>query len=88
MKTSRVTVLMLLVALAFVCFVSAPVFSGEHPWDADDTGTDGANSDTLTVVALVDSATTDSAGPGTPGTGLGDLLNQIAAMINSVSLLH
>lgn len=88
MKTSRVTALLLLVALAFVCFVSVPVFSGEHPWDADDSGTDGTGSDTLLVITSTDTAATNALPPGTTGEGLGDLLAQIAALMTGVSLLH
>lgn len=88
MKTSRVTALLLLVALALVCFVSAPVFSGEHPWDADDSGTDGSNSDTLHVITATDTAATSAIAPATPGGGVGGLITQAVALINSVSLLH
>jgi hypothetical protein len=88
MRTSRVSALLLLIALAFVCFVSAPVLSGEHPWDADDTGTDGADSDTLLVVTSTDTATTNSMAPGSSGDDIGGLIGQLLSLMTSVSLLH
>jgi hypothetical protein len=38
----RLTVVLLLLVAVTVCFVTAPVLSGEHPWDSDRTGGDGA----------------------------------------------
>ncbi len=35
MNGRRLATVMLLLVLLAICFVSAPVFSGEHPWDAD-----------------------------------------------------
>ena len=88
MKTSRVSALLLLVALALVCFVSAPVLSGEHPWDADNVGTDGVNPDTLLVTPETDTSSTNAIVPSDQTGGLGDVIGQLAALISSVSLLH
>ena len=38
MKGRCVTVVLMLLALAVACMVSAPVISAEHPWDADGGG--------------------------------------------------
>lgn len=88
MKTSRVTALLLLVALAFLCFVSAPVLSGEHPWDADNTGSDGSNSDTLLVITDTDTASTNAVAPGSSDSGIGALVEQVMAVMTSMSLLY
>ena len=88
MKTSRVSALLLLVALALVCFVSAPVLSGEHPWDADNVGTDGADLDSLLITPETDTASTNAIAPGDQGNGIGDILGQLAALLSGVSLLH
>jgi hypothetical protein len=77
--------LMLLLALAFACFISAPVMSGEHPWDADDSGTDGNPEDTLIVITEIDTAGTDSANDG--GSGSIDWSTQLAVWINGVAQL-
>ncbi|MFZ5980419.1 MAG: hypothetical protein ACOYVF_07275 [Candidatus Zixiibacteriota bacterium] len=42
MRAIKLSAILLILALALICFVAVPVFSGEtdgHPWDADDTGT-------------------------------------------------
>jgi len=39
MKGKCITVVLMLLALAVACMVSAPVISAEHPWDADGDGT-------------------------------------------------
>jgi hypothetical protein len=42
MKGSRLIVAILLLSLALVCFISAPVFSGDDPWDVDGDSNNGA----------------------------------------------
>lgn len=55
MRRSRLSVALVLLSLAFVCFISAPVLSVEDPWDVDgggqgDTsGDSGASPDTTGV---------------------------------------
>lgn len=84
MATSRAMALMLLVALAFACFVSAPVMSGEHPWDADNTGggTDG-NLDTLIDITIADTAGVNSVPSNGPDTI--SLMAQMTAWLAGVA---
>ena len=44
MKGSRLIVAILLLSLALVCFISAPVFSGDDPWDVDGDSDNGSGS--------------------------------------------
>ena len=44
MKGSKLIVTMLLLTLALFCFISAPVFSGDDPWDVDGDSEDGSGS--------------------------------------------
>ena len=50
MRGSKLFIAIMLLSLIFVCFISAPVFSVEDPWDVDGNdggaGGEGANSDT------------------------------------------
>lgn len=41
MKSSRLLATILLLTFALMCFISAPVFSGDDPWDVD-SGSGGA----------------------------------------------
>ncbi|MDH3891390.1 MAG: hypothetical protein OEV49_09930 [candidate division Zixibacteria bacterium] len=52
MKGSRLIAAIMLLSLALVCFISAPVLSVEDPWDVDDTGggDDGNGSDGDSIV--------------------------------------
>ena len=50
MKGSRLIAVILLLSLALVCFISAPVFSGDDPWDVDNDGGGGSGSDGDSVV--------------------------------------
>ena len=45
MKGSRLIAAIMLLSLALVCFISAPVFSGDDPWDVDGDGGGGSGSD-------------------------------------------
>ncbi len=49
-------VMVFLLLLALACFISAPVFSAEDPWDADsgDDGGDGDNSDSTDTSGIPD----------------------------------
>ncbi|MFQ5498827.1 MAG: hypothetical protein ACE5FH_04065 [Candidatus Zixiibacteriota bacterium] len=53
MRTTKLGVLLMLLAIVCACYLSAPVFSAEtdeHPWDADGNGGgDGNDSDTTIV---------------------------------------
>ncbi len=53
MKGSRLFAAIMLLSLIFVCFISAPVFSVEDPWDVDGdgggSGGEGSNPDTTVV---------------------------------------
>lgn len=51
MKGRNLTAFLMLLVFAAACFVSAPVSSGEHPWDADDP-VDQGKSDTITDDSL------------------------------------
>jgi len=62
MKGRSLTALLMLLVLAVACFVSAPVSSGEHPWDADDP-IDQGKSDTLTDDSLGRSITGENGAP-------------------------
>ena len=46
MSNTRTKVVILILLLGLVCFLTAPVFSGEGPWDADGTGGSGNSNDT------------------------------------------
>ena len=52
MRGSRLFAAIMLLSLIFVCFISAPVFSVEDPWDVDGDGSgsggEGDNPDTIT----------------------------------------
>lgn len=85
MATSRAMAIMVLLALAFACFISAPVMSGEHPWDADNTGTDGNPQDTLIVITEVDTTGTDTANTVSPDGG--NWVDLLAAWLNGVAQL-
>lgn len=41
MKGRLLTTLLMLLAITAVCFISAPVHSGEHPWDSDNSNGSG-----------------------------------------------
>jgi hypothetical protein len=43
MKRKKLTVFLVLLALAFICLFSATLFAGEHPWDADKGGGSGGS---------------------------------------------
>ena len=45
MKSSRLIVAIMLLSLTLVCFISAPVFSGDDPWDVDGDMGGGSGSD-------------------------------------------
>lgn len=45
MKGRTLTALLMLLALVIACMVSAPVFSVEHPWDADSGGEEADSTD-------------------------------------------
>lgn len=50
MKGSRLLAAIMLLSLALVCFISAPVFSGDDPWDVDgDNSGGGGGSDGDTI---------------------------------------
>jgi len=86
MAASRAMALLLLVALTLACFISAPVLSGEHPWDADGSGTEGVTEDTLIVVTEVDTAGgTSSVGSGDSGSG--DMFDLLSAWLNGIAQL-
>ncbi|MBU0985174.1 MAG: hypothetical protein KKA42_14965 [candidate division Zixibacteria bacterium] len=38
MKGKTLSAILMMLVLLVACFVSVPVFSGEHPWDADGGG--------------------------------------------------
>lgn len=45
MRGAKLSSVILLIAFGFACLLSAPAFSGEHPWDSDGNkggGTDGS----------------------------------------------
>ncbi len=42
MKSKKITALVMLLALAIACFISATAFPGEHPWDSDGGGSGSA----------------------------------------------
>ena len=48
MRTGRPFILLLFISLVLAVFASAPVFSGENPWDADGGGDPGGLGDTVT----------------------------------------
>ncbi|MEE8576938.1 MAG: hypothetical protein V3T31_06755 [candidate division Zixibacteria bacterium] len=81
MKRSKVSALWLMLALLTLCFISAPVFSGEHPWDADDPGQGGepgtgGDGDTDTTIIVIGDDITGPGG-GDP-VGLNPLLSQLS----------
>jgi len=43
MDGKKLTAMLLLLTAMALAFVSAPVLSGEHPWDSDRTGGGGTN---------------------------------------------
>lgn len=48
MRAIKLSAILLVLALAMICFVAVPVFSGEtdgHPWDADDSGSKDVDND-------------------------------------------
>lgn len=49
MKGSRLLAAIILLSLALVCFISAPVFSGDDPWDVDGDQGGGLGSDGDTI---------------------------------------
>ncbi len=65
--------ILLLLVLSIACFIAAPVFSGEHPWDSDrgddnwdsDDGEGGRDGFYDTIVVIPDTA----AESGTTGGG-------------------
>lgn len=44
MKGKKVTALVMLLALAVACFISATAFTGEHPWDSEGNNGGGSGS--------------------------------------------
>jgi hypothetical protein len=55
MQNLRIIAVLFVLALVAFCFVSAPVLSGEHPWDADD-GSGGGETEADTTTSTVEGA--------------------------------
>ncbi len=70
MKGTRLIAAILLLSLALVCFISAPVFSGDDPWDVDGSSGNGSGNDgDIIIPPPGDSITLD--GTRTDGNGFG-----------------
>ena len=50
MKSSRLIAAIMLLSFALMCFISAPVFSGDDPWDVDGNGDGGSGSDSDSIL--------------------------------------
>lgn len=75
MDSRRLTLVLLLMVAVTAGFVTAPVFSGEHPWDSDRTGgTVGGGSGGSTTnhdsTILRDTTIVANAASGTGSTGV------------------
>jgi hypothetical protein len=57
MKGPKLLAAIMLLSLALVCFISAPVFSGDDPWDVDGDAGGGSGSDGDTIAPVPDSLT-------------------------------
>jgi len=66
MQNLRIIAVLLVLSLVAFCFVSAPVLSGEHPWDADD-GSGGDETEVDTTTADVEGADGTSGSQGGSG---------------------
>lgn len=59
MRNLRIIAVLLVLSLVAFCLVSAPVFSSEHPWDADDGGSGGNETEgDTTIVPFGDDGST------------------------------
>jgi hypothetical protein len=90
MDSRKLTLVLLLMVAVTAGFVTAPVFSGEHPWDSDRTGGTlggggGRNRTTNTDTTIVRD-TTIVANAAASGTGSTDVWVNILTAAWSVSL--
>jgi len=58
MQNLRIIAVLLVLSLVAFCLVSTPVLSGEHPWDADDGGSGGDETEADTIVSVDDAGGT------------------------------